>query len=366
MKPEYSNLVGSIYDCALDADAWETVLTRIADFCGASNSALVLVDPRINLSRVVTPRADPRVVEEYGRYWWQHDPTAAATAGVAPGVVTDLSATGRELYLASAFHNEFWAKSGLGAERLASNVFSDGQSFGSFVLQTSPGKDEITAEMRARFELVVPHMLRAMQTQRRIRQLEAALLKANHAPCEGVILLDRTSRPIWADPGAGTILAQSHHLFISDGRIALRTPGLTERLRAAVDACLNPRPARETGAMRIVSDGGGHLLIEIHPVAAAADTARIAGEHVPDAVVALVLRAPELRQDRVVTHLQDRFGLTQAEARVAIEIARGDGRHAAAARLGLSVNTVRTHLNSIFGKTGVSRQAELIRAIATL
>lgn len=115
MAGEPSGLIGSIYEAALDSGAWADVLTRIADRSGAANAAIVVVDPRIGLSNVVTPRADPDIVEAYGRFWWQHDPTASATHAISPGVITDLSATGRERYFASAFQNEFWARSGLGA-----------------------------------------------------------------------------------------------------------------------------------------------------------------------------------------------------------------------------------------------------------
>jgi DNA-binding CsgD family transcriptional regulator len=41
----------------------------------------------------------------------------------------------------------------------------------------------------------------------------------------------------------------------------------------------------------------------------------------------------------------------------------GDGRAAAANRCGVSINTARTQLTSIFEKVGGTRQAELIRAL---
>jgi hypothetical protein len=50
----------------------------------------------------------------------------------------------------------------------------------------------------------------------------------------------------------------------------------------------------------------------------------------------------------------------------ALEIARGDGRKAAATRLDIAVTTARTHLTHIFEKTGVRRQAELVRLLMDL
>ncbi|WP_346910982.1 hypothetical protein [uncultured Roseibium sp.] len=58
------------------------------------------------------------------------------------------------------------------------------------------------------------------------------------------------------------------------------------------------------------------------------------------------------------------FGsLTCAEAVHALEMLKGDGRAAAAARYGISINTAKTHLMRIFEKTDVKRQAELIRVL---
>ena len=84
-----------------------------------------------------------------------------------------------------------------------------------------------------------------------------------------------------------------------------------------------------------------------------------------------MILAPGARAERASsevahTRLVERHDLTRAEAAVAIEIAKGDGRGAAAARLGLSENTVRTHLSSIFLKLGVNRQAQLARLVDDL
>lgn len=53
------------------------------------------------------------------------------------------------------------------------------------------------------------------------------------------------------------------------------------------------------------------------------------------------------------------FDLTPAEARLAREVATGVSMEAAAANLGLSLETVRTYLKRVMAKTGTRRQAEL-------
>jgi DNA-binding CsgD family transcriptional regulator len=63
--------------------------------------------------------------------------------------------------------------------------------------------------------------------------------------------------------------------------------------------------------------------------------------------------------------LRSHFGLTTAEARVALHLVAGGTLRAAAFELSITYETARTHLKNIFGKTGTCRQAELVIAIVT-
>ena len=57
------------------------------------------------------------------------------------------------------------------------------------------------------------------------------------------------------------------------------------------------------------------------------------------------------------------YGLTPMELRVSLEIARGQTLPDIASALGITINTLKTHLKHIFAKTGVSRQGDLMRLI---
>jgi DNA-binding CsgD family transcriptional regulator len=58
------------------------------------------------------------------------------------------------------------------------------------------------------------------------------------------------------------------------------------------------------------------------------------------------------------------FDLSPAEARVARLLLEGKSVAGIAAESKVGENTVRAHLKSIFAKTGVNRQAELVRLLA--
>lgn len=55
------------------------------------------------------------------------------------------------------------------------------------------------------------------------------------------------------------------------------------------------------------------------------------------------------------------FGLTTAEAQVALQVACGHGLPETALRLGIGTGTVHAHLKQVYAKTGVHRQAGLTR-----
>ncbi len=66
------------------------------------------------------------------------------------------------------------------------------------------------------------------------------------------------------------------------------------------------------------------------------------------------------------TVIQGLFDLTPAEARVARLIAGGDSVNEIAAASSTSAGTVRNQLKSVFAKTGVNRQGDLISLLSNV
>lgn len=67
---------------------------------------------------------------------------------------------------------------------------------------------------------------------------------------------------------------------------------------------------------------------------------------------------------RAVALLQTAFELTASEAAVALQVAAGRDLQSVARDRGVSYETVRNQLKSVFGKLGVHRQSELAARIA--
>ena len=64
--------------------------------------------------------------------------------------------------------------------------------------------------------------------------------------------------------------------------------------------------------------------------------------------------------------LAEFFGFSPAESRLAAALMEGRKLDQIAAELGVRISTLRTQLSSILKKTGVERQADLMRVLSTV
>jgi DNA-binding CsgD family transcriptional regulator len=73
----------------------------------------------------------------------------------------------------------------------------------------------------------------------------------------------------------------------------------------------------------------------------------------------------DLIMDESIDRLRSHFGLTPAEARLALLLVTGETLRSAAVKLSITYETARSQLKSIFNKTRTHRQAELVIVILT-
>jgi DNA-binding CsgD family transcriptional regulator len=82
--------------------------------------------------------------------------------------------------------------------------------------------------------------------------------------------------------------------------------------------------------------------------------------------VLCLMRGPDSDWSPPERHLVSVFGLTAAEARVALAIAQGKSVEVIAQEFGVSRNTVRNQRQQVLSKKGAERQARLVRLILSL
>lgn len=174
-----------------------------------------------------------------------------------------------------------------------------------------------------------------------------------------VMLTDRDGQLLYANLQARQLLSAQRGLRISMGRLSAANPKCSARLREAIQSCAQARyhqDHRPLGvAVPIPQADAPNIAAWVHPAA------RMRPEDEPQVVI-FIRSAADLFSGEVFAAT---FGATQAEVRVLKLLFDGLSIGNVCARLGLSRNTVRTHVKSLFAKTGARRQAELISLAAT-
>lgn len=232
-----------------------------------------------------------------------------------------------------------------------------------FLVARRQDKEDYDRRDIAVMQKFVPHLLGAMRVRDRLAtaDIKAASAFATLDRLEtGVVFVDAAGKIMFANRLAEKMLADNDCLANYE-RIFLSDSCTARHLRDLVAACAAGKSA--TGSA-LLARGSGRAPMEVRvsplgPV----EGMEMSWGGAARPVAMLLLVDPEREGRARKDDLRRRFGFTSAEANVALEMLKGDGRDAVAARLGVSMTTIRTHLSHIFEKTGVHRQAELVRLL---
>lgn len=193
---------------------------------------------------------------------------------------------------------------------------------------------------------------------------------ADHAPaglCSlGRLILDTFDRGVIAIDARGAVIdANLHARRILDTEEAIRVRN--GRLEF-VDPCVDDQLTRMLAVLSMTSDS---------PHAFVAHLNGCDGSRPPRVLVTPVRNGPTEPAAAVVVHIFDThcertishavlrglYGLTAAQAAVTAYLFEGQSVEHTAQQLGLSVNTVRSHLKQVFSKCGVHSQTELLHLL---
>lgn len=180
----------------------------------------------------------------------------------------------------------------------------------------------------------------------------AALNRLN----QGVALIDGVRRVRFANELAQAICDETDGLSLRGSElVGTRMPD-TARLDEALERAV---VHGQSAMLRLARPSRKRpLSVSISPLPAAAQALG------PEAPAALVLISdPERVCAFPRERLMEAYELTPAEARVTQLLLQGSATGAIARRLGIQLETARTHVRRVLAKTGTHRQSELIRQL---
>ena len=213
---------------------------------------------------------------------------------------------------------------------------------------------------------LLPHVRQFVRVRRALADAEAlgsslADLLDNHR--FGVIQLDRQGRIVEANDWARGLLRQGDGLFDRDGCLLARRKADNTELKRLLARALTPFGINPSAGSMTVGQRSKRtrLVVHLNPVA------ERPWDYRSRSVAALVLVADAESSAQVDPGIvAAAMGLTPSESRLAVMLAAGYSVRTIAARTKRTEGTVRWHLQQIFRKQRISRQADLVRRVLSL
>jgi DNA-binding CsgD family transcriptional regulator len=368
---EVSQVIGDIYDASLDPALWPTAIESICRYVGAASASLHSQD---SISRATD-----------ALFWWGRESSAphyfdlylqkyGKINPIFPGVVffdVELPVAvpdviSCEEFVQTRFFREWLAPQGL-MDGLFSNLEKGATSCALFTAMRHADEGQVDDRMRRRFELITPHVRRAMLIGKVIdlhRVEAAALADSLDQLASGMFIVDSGGRIVHANASAHRLIAEADVLRATNGRIAALDPEGNRNLldvftaAQAGDAAVGKRGI----AIPLKARTGERYVAHVLPLTSGAR--RKAGVSY-QAAAAMFVRKAALDLPSPPEAVADAFKLTPAEVRVMFAIVEIGGVPEVAPVLGISEQTVKTHLHRIYEKTATKRQADLVKLVAS-
>src|SRR5260370_3485154 len=208
-EDEVLDLVGSIYDAALDTQAWPDILNRIGDAVGGPQIVFGIYDPANGLVNMHAPRTDPDIMRSL-LDWAPTNPALPCIASYPPGkVFNGADVISPHEFTGTAFYQEWWRPAGFSTEPLVTNLFADGPAAaGHFASHGLLNRSPSDRQKRL-FSVLAPHLVRAVALPRRLHHLTIAnerTLTDLDGLEQGFLLVDAQARLLFVNGVARTLL----------------------------------------------------------------------------------------------------------------------------------------------------------------
>jgi DNA-binding CsgD family transcriptional regulator len=369
MKASSETLVSSIYECAMNPDLWSDTLGTIRDAVEAAYVALNCAAHANGAHAFPTHwlkcngQADDGWLDRL-KVLSCKIPYSAELFNLPVDVSwTPLSQMSEPEFQESEFYRE-WIKPQNLRDFLSLNYLKGDSANGFLTIPTSAKRAPVNADNRRLVEQLSPHIRRALFINELTEQnnLANALCKHVLDKLSVAVFVVGHGRHLQFTNSAGEkLLSAGDQISTSGGVLKVsRLPGQTLTLEDALDRALNSHRSSSfaASAVPLMSDDGDRAVAYVMPIARKTDPQ-------PDHCAVFISQRGE-QQPMATQILRTVFDLSPAEARVSAMIAKGEGPAMISKSLGITVNTVRSHLAHAFSKTGATDQPALCALINKL
>jgi DNA-binding CsgD family transcriptional regulator/PAS domain-containing protein len=358
-----SQLIGSIYDCVLDPLHWHQTLAEINDAVECTSSVLYSFDRcHQKFLTIKIVGTDERHWQEQMARYRPEELLFLEPSGQSIDKPRLMSQMPRARLEGSRYFQECLKPIGL-SDILVLPLVQTPTHVANLGMGRRASKGGVITQGEVELAtLLQPHLGRAMTISEVLdsRTIEwARMTEALDALRCGVVLIDTHAAILHANSAAEHLLCKSGGpIQASGGKFVAKIPSAARELRCAIKLATQDEASIEKSglAIRLTEAGEAPIFAHVLPLTGSDLRTRLQ----PAAVAAVFIGVSPSNQD-TADAAAVAFNLTPAETRVLANLLGGRTLANTAATLGIAATTAKSHLENIFAKTGVARQADLIR-----
>jgi len=369
---EYDDLVGLLYEVALDPPRLRETLTALTRWFDGDTCHLVGWDVPSGAPLLSTLIGlDEDIGTAYVAHYAALDPRRL--------LAQDRLSTGELLLCHEHFDARFVSRSEFFQDyllpigvhyTLASTLVNDEARVIQIAFHRYLGHEHFSPREAYYLDRLIPHLQRAIALMLRHSDLRQQLKLADSglaATSLALIAVDRSGRLLYCNPSGDALLREGEIVRVRDGLLCL---GKGSRKSSSEDlANAISETARSGRPLNLLLGHGKHphrrYSLTLTAIQKQENFPAMASVSAASGVICIL--AP-LDRRRVATtrQLMELLGLSAAEARLARALASGESLEDYARESDLRLPTVKTQLRSIFAKTACDRQAALVRLITAI
>jgi DNA-binding CsgD family transcriptional regulator len=376
-------LLELLYDAAVDPRRWQAFLDALSSPFGGANG--ILYEYNYDLMRAEFSFGfgnDPAYISSYIDHFQHINPYQYLSRNAPVGIarMTSSLAIDVESVLRSEFYNDWMRPQGIAADHIGLLIRRGAASHATFGM--APAQNLLTKHSDKyirHLTMLIPHITRALEinritghalnAQKRAEQVAGVTLEAFDA---AAFVLTAQGRVIRMN-ARGEAMARGRTVLGLDSSGTLQAThhpsnallsAIMKRLTASTIA---GRSQASDGPLRLPSIASGDTylawLLAVQPDSGIATPDTFAGPHTTRPMLLVLVQSEATRSPINPREIETVFNLSTAEARLVSALAAGRSTTQFAESAGLSQNTVRNQLASVFAKTETRRQAELVSMV---
>jgi DNA-binding CsgD family transcriptional regulator len=358
-----SNVIGNIYESAYDQTRWTATIESLENLFHGSKACFGRSGPNIQPNDVVATKQDLSFQLRFFRDY-AHQPNAydvAIRATQQRMVYNDHALVGGDRLKRSRFWNEWMAPQDM-YDGIGCKILESGSSYWYVDIQRGRNQAAFDQTEVKLMQTIVPHLARAASIGWKFQSSQLLTSAFGLLPF-GVILVDGHMRiasinaaaeAIMVRPGT-PLLGKGGHLSVADANIMAALQRLVARACSVRDEVI-PGVGGDLLIRKAHNSDGVDLALSVSPVMNPLHEIPFLKRHAVIFVqeISLVLPAGFAEQ------MRELFDLSPKEASLAASLAAGRTLKQAAADNLIRLSTARSYLETIFDKTGVRQQSQLV------